>query len=171
MPKTIPLTSLDTEVESVIASGKLPLILDASGNADTFFSYRSAIVVSPKKYVVLKAQGTSVDEIHEQLRKNLVNALKFGQTLVLAFQNSAPNFLTSFCSPDHFPIEVFSDPQSILNEEVLNRITRPEDRTHNMFTPRNGFSVVVTSTFPPEDYEEFLSSSIPLNAAEVLVIV
>jgi hypothetical protein len=96
MPETtINTTALPATLESIYNSRKFtPLILDQSDRTTTFYNYQDAIIIDAKMYlskVVIKKTMSQVDA-KEEMRKHVVNALKYGKTLVFHLQNSAFNF-------------------------------------------------------------------------------
>jgi hypothetical protein len=91
----INITNLPATLETIYNERKYtPLILDQSDRTTTFYNYQDAIIIDAKMYLskVAILKTMSKDECKEDLRRQLVNALKYGKTLVLHFGNSAFNF-------------------------------------------------------------------------------
>ena len=146
-----------------------PLFIDKAGNVDKFFIYSKfgGIFIEAKKYLlaVYIQKTMSIPEALEEMRKNLVMAMKFGRTLVIRMSNSAVDF-SKFSGSDTFPvIDLFVEAGArFKNEEYWSRVVREEDRDENgNFQCLPEFFVVVTTSFELEDYSEFLEKSLPLN--------
>ena len=168
----IPLTDLLTAIEQSVANGKTPLIVDRSADnkVDTFFSYRSAVVLDGKKMGLDKSiNKIPVEEILESARKKLVNALKYGYPFVIALQQSVTDFATTFTDeacPDlpsnvehYFPRLVFErGGKGLLSDESLNSLFREEDKEGGVAFCRDAsnFHVVITTRFSPDDFAGYL---------------
>lgn len=180
--KSVPLTDLLTVVEAAVKNGKTPLVVDNSEDCkvDTFFSYRSAVVIDGKKMGLDKSmRSVPVSEIMESTRSKLVGALKLGYPLVIALTKSVTDFATTFSdeackskedgngldfkdgSQSYFPQEVFKGAgRGLLSDEWLNKLFRDEDKKDTsgfaMSRSPETFHVIITSNFAPEDFEEYL---------------
>ena len=55
----------------------------------------------------MKVSGTSIEKAREGLRSELVHAMRWGHTLLVRMANTAADFVHSYCSADHFPVEIF----------------------------------------------------------------
>ncbi|KAG9391722.1 hypothetical protein J8273_6498 [Carpediemonas membranifera] len=169
---------------------KMPLLLDPdeAHAVDTFYSYRHTMILEAKKMVVDTMQGQrSHEQIMEDNRKALVNAMKYGETLYIRLANGAPDFKEKYTDPESFPIEVF-DQEAV--SEVMTRYadrvfdekgelkagdnlfesTHPfgkcvqyEDTDQGYFLVRRGFEVIVESHFTTDDFAEFLEWSLPMD--------
>jgi len=83
----------------VVAAGKTPLVIDRSAHdsVNTFFSYRSAIMIDGKKMGLDKSmKKIPVPTIMEDARKKLVSAIKYGYPIVIAMTTSITDFATTF---------------------------------------------------------------------------
>ena len=178
----IPLTSLVVSIEKAVANGKTPLIIDrsADGLVDTFFSYQSAIIINAKKMGLDKSlRKVPVAEIMEGVRAQLVGALGYGYPVIVTMGNGVCDFATTFTdevytnssstpevdlqggSQAFFPLAVFKGAgRGLLDEAVMEQLFRPEEKkdTANFAICRNPdtFYVAVTTSFAPEDFEEYL---------------
>jgi hypothetical protein len=163
------------------ADNTTPLFIDTSRNIiDTFYSYRSANVIEAKRCVMgPRLEGMTDADVQEMLRKELVSALKFGHTLYIRMTNTAASFLEKYCKPDSFPVEVFDSKHimSVNDHEGHNfavtdhpyaKVLRDADLECGVFVIRKGFEVVVCSWFEPDDYEGFLSESLPLEKLQAV---
>ncbi len=188
-----PKTGLESAISHAVRGTppRVPLILDPSDShpVDTYYAFRSALVLEAKKIVVDGFQGVrSSENIMEDNRKALINAMKYGQTLYIRMANGATDFLDRYTSPTHFPVDVFdqaavAEIQTVHTETMIDPATgdkrpgdslwgtahpfaaalREEDCEHGMFFARRGFEVVVCSHFTAEDYAEFLGTALPLD--------
>ena len=65
-------------------------------------------IVEAKRLVLDEVQGVrSRETILEDLRKQLVSAMRFGQTLYIRLADGAPNFNNNYCDPAFFPLALF----------------------------------------------------------------
>jgi len=173
MVKTIPLTALQEEIGAAVAAGKTPLIVDNSeeDKVNTFFQYGSAVIVDGKKMGLDKTmQKIPVPDIMEGVRAKLSIALKNGSPLVIAMTKSCTDFVATFtdtvAKANHglgdgsfLPIEMFDKAgKGLLESSMLEALIREEERESGVAVSKNadGFYIVLTTQFSPEDYEEFL---------------
>ena len=90
--------------------GKTALLLDSTAErvSDNYFMYAEATVVEAKKLVLeVRSAGTPLEAVREQLRAELVHAMRWGHSLVVRMTNTAADFAGSYCAPDAFPVELF----------------------------------------------------------------
>ena len=74
----------------------------------TFMGVQNAEVIDGKGITQKKMQGQSVDEVMEDIRKQVVNAMKHGRMLYIDLRNGAPSLTTDYCIDDKFPLEIWS---------------------------------------------------------------
>ena len=87
--------------------------------------------------------------------------------MVIRLSDSAPNF-EYYCEPTTFPLAIFDRAllpcgKDAVADPIFSKVLREsdvDDSGGHLFVPET-FSVVVTSTFAPEVYEEHLSASLP----------
>jgi hypothetical protein len=172
--KTIPLTGVMEAVESAVRSGLTPLIVDRSADAkvDTFFSYRSAIMLDGKKLGLDRSlRGVSVPDIMEGARAKLVSAIKLGFPLVVSMQTSITDFMTTFTDEAmadaergghqlFFPAMAFRNAgKGLLQQDIMDRLFKNEEKESGGFAlcrSEKDFHVILTTQFSPEDFEEYL---------------
>lgn len=172
----IHLTDLMEAIDESVTNNKTPLILDNSEDdkVNTFFNYRSAILIDGKKMGLDKSmRSIPVSEIMEDARKKVVNALKFGQTLVFALTKSVTDFHGTFndkaAVEKHgltleegktcLPLDIFQQAgKKCVQSEFLNSIFREEELEQGVAFCRDPekFRVVLTSAFAAEDCVEYL---------------
>lgn len=89
----IPLIHLEETVDAAFATGKTPLIIDTSeeDKVCTFYSYQTDTSILETKQIILKGLRNPSAEILEPFRRTLVNAMKYGKTLVIRLADSAPS--------------------------------------------------------------------------------
>lgn len=173
--KKIIATNLVDEIEAVVAANKTPLVVDASDSdiVNTFYSYRSVVIVDGKKMGLDKTmKKIPVKDIMDETRSKLVAALKMGVPFVIAMTKSVTDFATTFndtaARENHglgdgtfLPIEMFEAAgKGLLADDKLDALFRDSDRTDTagFAVSRNpdGFYIVFTTQFSPDDYEEYL---------------
>ena len=164
-------------IKPLIENNWTPLILDQSERCDIFFQYSgdySGIFVEAKKLVieVLVFKKKSLDEALEELRKMLVNAMKFGRTLVIRMTDTACDFLGKFNHPDFFPAAdlLVEAGQRFKKEQYWSKVVREEDLEHGQFVVREEFCVVIVSTLNVEEYAGILKNAIPLSKCAPIFI-
>lgn len=146
-----------------------PLIIDPSQRIDLFFQYSadySGIFVEAKKILVESVIQKKVTHLQalEGMRQQLVQAMKYGRTLVVRMADSAIHFKTTFSHKDYFPLELFeAGGRNMRKEEIYSLVIRPEDTDKGIFVVQPEFCVVVTSMFELEDFQEFLEPSLPMD--------
>eukprot|EP00908_Phaeocystis_cordata_P023830 Transcript_6283.p2 GENE.Transcript_6283~~Transcript_6283.p2 ORF type:complete len:371 (-),score=164.78 Transcript_6283:1271-2383(-) len=169
----VPITALEPALAKVAAAGKTPLLLDATDTrvTDMYFMYSEATVVEAKKVVTdVRMAGTTVEAAREGLRTQLVHAMRWGHLLVVRMANSAADFCGSYCSPDAFPVDLFDATKLPAGRDAARDplwlpVLRPADTGGGpapLPVPPQ-FSVVVTSTFKPDNYEKLLQGALPLQ--------
>ena len=171
--KKIPLTALLETIEDAVAKGLTPLVVDRSADAkcDTFFSYRSSVMLDGKKMGLDKSlRGVPVPEVMEGARAKLVSAIKLGYPLVISMQTSVTDFMTTFTDeaiPGHhetnsdivFPRMVFQNAgKDLLLPSIMDRLFREEEKECGVAYCRGpeNFYVILTTQFSPDDFEEYL---------------
>lgn len=167
----IPVTSLEAALEKCAAAKRTALLLDPSEEkpVDGFFLYATASVIEAKLLVFeMRAAGVALDALQERLRTTLVHAMRWGHYLVCRMQNSAAAFLETYCSDTCFPAAVF-DAAAVTPGEALTgplaAVLRDADISSSpggVFTVKEGFRVVVTSSFGEGNYAELLAPALPL---------
>jgi len=180
-------------IERAYRMGKTVLLIDNTEEhiVDTFYVYQAALVLEAKSLVLDAARGVkSIDEILEGCRMQLVNSMRYGQTLYIRLADSACDFKGMFSSPDRFPLEVF-DRRHVsglqeYREGTANNLwgsshplaaaLRETDLVQGgIFQPRfghkereadgslAGFEVVVCTQFGTAEFEQFLHESLPFE--------
>lgn len=169
----VPLTGLLEAIEKALEQGKTPLIVDSSEDdkVNTYFSYRSAVLLDGKKMGLDKTlHRKQVRDILEEARAKLVSALKYGQPLVIAMTTSVTDFATTFndatARAEHglddkmyFPIEIFDNAgRSLLQQSFLDGLFREADLESGFAVSRDpqNFQVLLTTRFQREDFEDYL---------------
>jgi hypothetical protein len=149
---------------------KTPLIIDRSNRTDTFFQYAgeySGLFIEAKKYLVevlVKKTMTFVQAM-EELRLELVTAMKYGRTLVIRMSDTATDFVHKFTKEDSFPVlDLFVEGGRRMHlEEYWSKVVRKDELEHGTFQVKAGFCVVITTGFLLSDYFGFLSKSLPMD--------
>ena len=163
-PVTVDVKQIQDAVDSAVAAGLTPLIIDTSEQhiVDTFFGYNAVMVDAKQLSLNVAMKKMTKEAALEKARTQLVAALQGGRTMVVACQQGAPSFNDWFDAPGSWPLGAimarggkgYTVDKSPLPEAVM----RDEDTArHSGFAvvdPK--FATVVTSWFSPGDYEEFL---------------
>ena len=165
----INLVHLEHAIQNALLNNKTPLIIDSSPDdkVNTYFMYSSAVLFDGKKAGLDKSlRNIPVNTIMDQARNSLVQALKYGNTFVVALTKSVTDFTTTFndeTSPHPegmcFPLEIFKNGgRNLLQDEYMKGLFRPQDREYGLALCRSPdtFRVVITSQFLEEDFEEYL---------------
>lgn len=175
--RRINMKQLIETIKPLIENKITPLILDQSERCDIFFQYSgdfSGLFVEAKKILVetLIFKKVSMKETLENLRKILVNCLKFGRTLVLRMTDSACDFMNNFSHPDFFPASdlLIEAGQRFKKEEYWKRVVREQDLEHGTFIVKDEFCVVILSTLSVNEYKEVLENAIPISKCATVFI-
>ena len=91
----IPLPKLLEVCQMAIDKGLTPLVVDNSedNKVDTFFSYRSCVILDGKKLGLDKTMNKiPIPDIMEEARTKIVAALKFGNILYIPCQQACVDF-------------------------------------------------------------------------------
>lgn len=174
----IHLTDLEDAVEFVhTIQRRTPLFLDESLKIDAFYTYNPTQLVEAKKLFLAKMHGAAtVDDQLEELRRQLLTAMRYGHCLLLSLTDSAVDFLQQYNSPTSFPTRALFQPTLFQQESTYSALLRPAD----VDDPRGiwyaqkaihpEFRLVVTSQFEAADAESFLRESIPLDHCTIVHI-
>lgn len=182
--KFIKLTDLMEAVQAAVADNKTPVVIDCSADSkvDTFYSYRSVIVLDGKKMGIQKSiEKLPVCQIMEESRQKLVAAIKAGCPLVISMQRSVTDFAETFTdeaqvkagntesidfggdtgskAKKYLPAEMFHKAgKSLLAEDCLNALFRDQEKEAGIAFCRNPdeFHVILTTSFDPADAEGYL---------------
>jgi hypothetical protein len=112
-PEQVELSAIPDCIEKAKAAGKgaffcmPPPAGQDSSPFQTFMAVQSAEVVDGMGITQKKVQGQEVGEIMEDIRKQIVNAMKFGRPLYIDLRKGAPSLQTDYMIDDKFPLEVW----------------------------------------------------------------
>ncbi len=112
-PEQIDLSAVTGCIEKAKAEGKgaffcmPPADGQDTSALQTFMGVQSAEVIDGKGITQKKMQGQSIDEVMEDVRKQIVNAMKHGRMLYIDLRNGAPSLTTDYCIDDKFPLEIW----------------------------------------------------------------
>ena len=155
---------------------KTALILDKNGLMDRFYLHRVCNIIDAKSlFLKEKMQNIPHDDIMEDMRCKLVNAMKYGKTLVISMQNSAADIVGCYNGKNTFPVPQTFIPKQITDEAVWKYFVKDEDKIYpntnvKQFIVKPEFQIVITSQFTVEQYEEFLNESLPLNHCKPILL-
>lgn len=125
--------SLEDGVTRAFDSSRTPLLLDPSAEeiVCTFYSYQPDVILLEAKAMVMTLHNQSLEKAMEMARKSLVNAMKYGKTLVIRMGTSAPDFRETFNDENlrrvhghiseelsYFPKEVFIGGGRVIREHA-----------------------------------------------------
>ena len=127
-------------------------------------------------------------DIMEETRAKLSHALVEGTPFVIAMTKSCTDFMSTFtdtvAKANHglgegmfLPIEMFDKAgKRLLEDSFMDGIIREAERPSGVAVSKNpdGFYVMLTSQFSPEDFEEFLfadSFGLPQPKDKYLVLI
>ncbi|ORZ38927.1 hypothetical protein BCR44DRAFT_1540960 [Catenaria anguillulae PL171] len=182
----IQLTHLLAALDYAQSTSKTPIILDKSGKVDVFFAHRHSVIVECKPLVLdvfMRHTLTAADGARV-LADKIRGAMQVAAYLHFRLTDSAPNFkkladatlnesigeimhhAAWFPYADVFDVKAVRDDALVAKLDPLNHpgvVRKPNDAP---LVVREGFSVVVTSKFDPEDAVEFLTSSLPLSKCQ-----
>ncbi|KAJ3260018.1 hypothetical protein HK103_001528 [Boothiomyces macroporosus] len=172
---TIDIRALVDTIEPIISHHKrayTPLIIDPTRRVDIFFEYSadySGVFLDAKKYMIeaFVKKSKTINQCLLEMKELLLDAMKFGKTLVFNMGDAATNFVTKFNHPDVFPsMDILVEAgRKMKLEENYRKLTDDP-----LFVCRNEFCVVVTSAFQVDDYREFLCNSLPLHELVAIYI-
>jgi hypothetical protein len=164
----VPMHQLGDALDRAAQMSRLPLIVDASKEhaADTFFLYSPSTIVELKRCVVqLRTGSTTLAEVREQLRGQLVHAMRWGHNLVLRLGTSAPDF-AKLAADDSFPLALIDDASSVpvgrnlVGHAQMGGVLRAADLQAGVFVVALGFRVVITCNFAADKFEGYLRDSL-----------
>ena len=128
----------------------------------------------------MRVAGVSVEKVREELRDQLVHAMRWGHTLVIRMANTAADFLHTYCHDESFPRLLFEHDQlpsgAVLpngQHPVFSKVLRPQEITTSggQFGVPSTFRIVVSSTFKPDAHASLLGESLPLEHLQPIHIV
>ncbi|CAI2381816.1 unnamed protein product [Moneuplotes crassus] len=151
--KTINLTELETAIEDAWTENKVPFFFDTQGNAEIFFKYKANLVELSRMQVALAAEETTVDDVKEKMRAQLVYSLKAGDAYVIFLDKLMGKF-EDYYDEECIPKELF-DPTEIVKPEIYKKILKEDEDVDNFgnkggFYHQETFRVVVLSTRTPD---------------------
>mmetsp|Transcript_56704 Transcript_56704/g.155886 ORF Transcript_56704/g.155886 Transcript_56704/m.155886 type:complete len:192 (+) Transcript_56704:92-667(+) len=127
--------------------------------------------------VDIRMGGGKIEDAREQLRGELVHAMRYGHYLVVRMANSAADFVGTYCADDSFPVGLFEQPKvpagrDAAKDAAFSKVLRPADIkvSHGMLNVPTAFQVVITSTFKADNYEKLLKASLPLAHIQPIAI-
>ena len=175
--KTVTISNVLDEVTAIWENeNKTPIILNASGLMDRFYRHRDVNIIDAKAlFLKERMQNISKDRLLEGMRVQLVNAMKYGKTLVISMQTSAADISGRYNQSDAFPVPEVFIPDQIVQERVWSKFVKEEDKVYpntnvKLFVVKPEFNVVITSQFSEEDHEEFLQDALPMQYCKPLLL-
>ncbi|KAJ3367056.1 hypothetical protein GGF32_000117 [Allomyces javanicus] len=173
----IRLTDLLLALEYAIFANRTPVILDRSGKVDVFFAHRHCATVECKALVLntsMRHTMSPADAAHH-VADHVRGAMRVGAYAHLRLADAAPNFAAwAKASAETTPVwdRVAVADLFVPKELCSDRVVRAWDPVmHGAGAPgaeplvvRDGFQLVATSLFEPEDAVEFLERSVPLES-------
>ncbi|RLO01760.1 hypothetical protein DYB28_006965 [Aphanomyces astaci] len=157
----IDLTELPAAVSSAVERGKTPLVVDPSGKAATFYSYRPVTVIDGKAMALDKSmRKVPVLEVLDGARQRLVGALKTGVPVVIAMDQCVVDFANTFNDAALVASGAVTNDPSMrwFPVELLFRRAADKADTAGVVSCRNKaeFYVVLLTAFEPKDFEKYL---------------
>ena len=155
---TIKLTDLKAEVDRCTAAHKFMFIADMSGQAYTYFRYNTepfelhgwAKRCSIKKEI-------SKEEVSEEFRRQLVNLMRVGNTLVVHLDTMVPQLKTQYDNAI-LPLKdmIFDRPKLDQNYKQLLKAGEDFDKYKNkgMYSMDNDFNMAILSNMSDPDYDD-----------------
>lgn len=115
-------------METSRKNGKYCLIFDktSGGNCEVFFRYKATLVEFHKLSIAVTLGSQTKADVIERLRKNLVNTVKSGDTLVLFVDKIAPDFKVNF-SDKNFPTDKVFNFGEWRKKEVYKSILKGDE--------------------------------------------
>ncbi|KAJ3370933.1 hypothetical protein GGF31_003662 [Allomyces arbusculus] len=173
----IRLTDLLLALEYATFANRTPVILDRSGKVDVFFAHRHCATVECKALVLntsMRHTMSPTDAAHHVV-DHVRGAMRLGAYAHLRLADAAPNFASwANASAKTTPVWDRLDVANLFVPKELcsERVVRAWDPVmHGAGAPgveplvvRDGFQLVATSLFEPEDAVEFLERSVPLES-------
>lgn len=164
---SVPMHQLHDALQRARALGKVPLLVDSSAEhaADASFLYGASTIVELKRLVLgLHSGQATLEGAREELRRQLVHAMRWGHHLVLRLGTSAPDW-SRLCSAEHFPAELLADASAMpvganLVGHALDGVLRSGDAQAGVFVVSERFGVVVTCNFAADTFERYLAPSL-----------
>mmetsp|Transcript_17517 Transcript_17517/g.44903 ORF Transcript_17517/g.44903 Transcript_17517/m.44903 type:complete len:455 (-) Transcript_17517:230-1594(-) len=151
---------------------------------DTFFLYRPCQVIEAKMMVLdERMKKRTLAQIRDHARQCIVNAMKFGQILLVRMSNTAASFATRFSDPKTLPMTIFdhevvdslrmqhtgpAGDNLYLSDHPLAACLREADTEFGHFTCRPGFEVIVSTHFGKGDVSAFLDRCLPLDKMQAI---
>ena len=178
--KTFKLTELENAIEHAVALRLTPLIIDDSedNKVDTYMSYGNGVLLDAKKLGLDRSmRSVPLNQLMNEAREKLVNALRYGNRLVVAMTKSCTDFVGVFTDESLeaqkeendvdlrddrscFPSEVFRGAgRALIDDKWLEKLFRDEEKEQGKFALARDpekFCTVCTTQFSVEDFEEFL---------------
>jgi hypothetical protein len=160
--RSIDLALLILTLQKVLGESKVPLVVDPSARVEIYLKYQGTTIIEAKDLFIRVAVSKEVskEEVQEELRKQVVSALRLGHTLHLLMSDGATD-LRHFSAPDKFPFDMLLTPGACTDENV-KPLLRPVDLDRNgQFYVHKDFNTVITTRFEAMDYREFLGEILP----------
>ena len=103
---------IKVQVEKATEQGKCVVIKDEAGNVPAFFQYTGTLVEVYKLKMQMLIAGKSKEDVLEELRVNLIGAMRFGKSLCLHMGKVTWDFKSEMNDATKFPSDkVFDLPQ------------------------------------------------------------
>eukprot|EP00900_Chrysochromulina_parva_P010080 jgi/Chrpa1/19073/Chrysochromulina_OHIO_Genome00010239-RA len=118
----------------------------------------------------------SLAQIREAARRSFVNAMRYGQILLVRMSNTAARFKGRYSDPKTFPLAIFdheivdglmrqysgaASDNLYQSSHPLAACLREDDTEHGFFTVRQGFEVVVSTHFARDTFAGYLENWAP----------
>ena len=93
------------------------LVQDFQGDCSTFFRYKGKLFNMSREADKVEFATVTVEESLEELRAEMVKALRYGTTFVIDLWKSCPDFTSTFNHSEIFDTNIIFDRKEFLKRE------------------------------------------------------
>lgn len=148
------------------AEGKHTLMFDRTGGLiPRFYYYKAKLIDFNKEVLKMKAKNQTVDAAKEVLRQSIVNAAKWGQTIVLDIDMQMPDW-KSKSEHDLFDADLIFNLEQLKNGDNCKKILKEdedvdENEVAGNYYVRDDFEMVFVYKYKNEEHMQQVMNSIP----------
>lgn len=169
------LTQAPEKIKEIWERNKIPLIIDKSGNFNTFLKYKGSMADYTEFSLLEKMGKKTKDKFIEEFRIQMVASMRNGHTMCLFFDKSIIDVRSLFKDVPYFVIPDILTPKQLQNKDFYKKKVLLPDEDKDVqgnvgyFEIREDFNFIFL--FHADDAVEIQKTmNLPFELFEVLVI-
>ena len=171
----VQMAEMRSKIQEAVHSDKYSFVIDMNGNADTYFKYQGRLFDFYKEWRAYKRNEQTYEHTVEQLRSNMVEAMRFGKMFCINFGDRMIKM--SECKSKHFQPDLHLDFERGRLQDNYFKMIMADEKYDNHTRKINGafhmtdtFNVVYLTESMDEDDLQTMINNLPHDRLEVMIV-